>query len=294
MNYSGKLKDLQPEHDFFFGIDSDGCVFDSMEVKQKEFFIPAALKYFDLFGISRIVREIWEFVNLHSIHRGGNRFTSVIKVFEMLAVNELVANSGIKLPEVKSLKEWVNIETKLGNENLRRYYESHPDPDLGKILRWSEAVNEEISRWLKNVPPFPAALEAIRKISSSGDIVIVSQTPLEALEREWNEHGLTKYVKMIAGQEHGTKSEHLALAAKGKYPDDHILMIGDAKGDLDAAMRNGILFFPVIPGRENESWSVLLQEGLSLFFEKKYTGGYQKYLIEEFLKFLPEKLNNMP
>ena len=39
-----------------------------MEVKQKEFFIPNALKYFDLFAISKILRETWEFVNLYSIY----------------------------------------------------------------------------------------------------------------------------------------------------------------------------------------------------------------------------------
>ena len=82
MDYQAILDKLKPDHDFFIGIDSDGCVFDSMEVKQKEFFIPNALKYFDLFAISKILRETWEFVNLYSIYRGGNRFTSLIKVNE--------------------------------------------------------------------------------------------------------------------------------------------------------------------------------------------------------------------
>jgi len=35
-----QLKDLQPEKEFFIGIDSDGCVFDTMEIKQKECFCP--------------------------------------------------------------------------------------------------------------------------------------------------------------------------------------------------------------------------------------------------------------
>ena len=43
MDYQSILRNLNPDHEFFIGIDSDGCVFDSMEVKQKEFFIPAAL-----------------------------------------------------------------------------------------------------------------------------------------------------------------------------------------------------------------------------------------------------------
>ena len=30
------MRALPKKHDFFIGIDSDGCVFDTMEVKQKE------------------------------------------------------------------------------------------------------------------------------------------------------------------------------------------------------------------------------------------------------------------
>ena len=80
MDYQTILRNIKPSHEFFIGIDSDGCVFDSMEVKQKEFFIPNALKYFDLYPISKVLRETWEFVNLYSIYRGGNRFSSIIKV----------------------------------------------------------------------------------------------------------------------------------------------------------------------------------------------------------------------
>ncbi|GIT38549.1 MAG: hypothetical protein Ct9H300mP7_4700 [Verrucomicrobiota bacterium] len=29
------LRDFQPGSEFFIGIDSDGCVFDSMEIKQR-------------------------------------------------------------------------------------------------------------------------------------------------------------------------------------------------------------------------------------------------------------------
>ena len=288
MDYQKLLKDLQPEHRFFVGIDSDGCVFDSMEVKQKEFFIPLALKYFDLYGISKILRETWEFVNLYSIHRGGNRFISLIKVFELLSRDERIRKSGQKLPDTKTLDKWTKKENKLGNDNLRKYFESHHDPDLGKILLWSEAVNEEINRWLRNIPPFPNALKAIREISLSADLIIVSQTPLEALEREWDEHGLIKYVRAIAGQEHGTKTEHLAFAAKGKYPDTRILMIGDAKGDLDAAIKNEILFFPIIPGKEDDSWKRFINEGFENFLKGTFYGKYQKSLLEDFMNYLPE------
>ena len=49
------------------------------------------------------------------------------------------------------------------------------------------------------------------------------------------------------------------MAARGKYPDSKILMIGDAPGDYKAAKENGALFFPVVPGHENRSWKLFLK-----------------------------------
>ena len=289
MDHQTILKKMKPSREFLIGIDSDGCVFDSMEVKQKEFFIPNALKYFDLFEISKILQETWEFVNLYSIYRGGNRFTSIIKVFELLYERKEIRDKGFKLADLSSLKEWVKTETKLGNANLRKYFESNYDPDLERVVNWTEAVNIDISEMLRNIPPFPHAIQAIKKMSVFADLIIVSQTPLEALEREWEEHDMKKYVKVIAGQEHGTKTEHLALAGKGKYPDNKIIMIGDAKGDLDAARKNGILFYPIIQGKEDESWERFINEGLGKFSRGEYEGNYENKLLMEFQKFLPEK-----
>lgn len=289
MDYQSSLENMKPSHEFFIGIDSDGCVFDSMEVKQKKFFIPNALKYFDLFEISKILQETWEFVNLYSIYRGGNRFTSIIKVFDLLHERKEIRDKGFKLADLSSLKRWVKAETKLSNANLRKYFESNYDPDLGKVVRWTEAVNKDISEMLRNIPPFPHAKQAIEKMSACADLIIVSQTPLEALEREWKEHDMKKYVKVIAGQEHGTKTEHLALAGKDKYPDNNILMIGDAIGDMNAARDNGILFYPIIPGKEDKSWELFINEGLGKFSRGLYSGSYENKLLMEFRKFLPER-----
>jgi phosphoglycolate phosphatase-like HAD superfamily hydrolase len=289
MDYQEILKSFQPRHEFFIGIDSDGCVYDSMEVKQKEFFVPNAIKFFGLSDISDILRETWEFVNLYSIHRGGNRFTSLIKVFDLLRSNQELINRGYNLPDMTALREWVNIETKLGNANLREYFESNYDPGLEKVLKWSEAINDEISRLLRIIPPFPDALKALDRISGSADLIIISQTPFEAIEREWKENNLKKYVREIAGQEHGTKTEQIAMAAKGKYPDNKILMIGDSKGDFDTSVNNGILFYPVIPGKENESWKRFLNEGFEKFIKGTFAGDYENKLLKEFRESLPER-----
>src|SRR5438034_9121448 len=117
----------------------------------------------------------------------------------------------------------------------------------------------------------------------------ISQTPAEALKRDWAEHGIDRFVLIIAGQEMGTKTEHLKFAAAGKYPANKILMIGDAPGDFKAAKSNGALFYPINPGSEEKSWERLYHEALDRFFAGTYAGDYEAKLIKEFDASLPEK-----
>ncbi len=78
------MVDLKPEHDFFVGIDSDGCVFDTMELKHKECFIPNFIRHFGLQGVSKYAREASEFVNLYSKSRGINRFPALVEQIDWL------------------------------------------------------------------------------------------------------------------------------------------------------------------------------------------------------------------
>ena len=93
---------------------------------------------------------------------------------------------------------------------------------------------------------------------------------------------------MIAGQELGTKAEHLALATCGKYPPDRVLMIGDAMGDREAARRNGALFYPINPAGEEKSWKRFHDEAYDKFLACEYAGTYEAAMIEEFEALLPE------
>ncbi len=287
-NPQDTLKSLKPKKEFFVGIDSDGCAFDTMEIKQKECFCPNFIRFFELQKISKYARETWEFVNLYSKTRGTNRFLAVIETFRLLSERPEVKARGMKIPDFSSLKEWTEKETKLGNPTLGKYAEKINDHFIDRVYAWSLQVNHDIGAMVYGMPPFPYVRESLAKITAKADSMVVSQTPVEALEREWKENEIDKYVRLIAGQEFGTKTEHLALGAKAKYPDDKILMIGDAPGDLKAAKANGVLFFPVNPGHEESSWELLYKEALNKFFKGEYAGDYEKKLIEEFESYLPE------
>ncbi len=283
-----QLKELQPSKDFFVGIDSDGCVFDTMELKHKECFCPNYIKYFGLQKVSRYAREVWEFVNLYSTGRGTNRFPALVNTVELLATRPEVKQWNVHIPDFTALKTWMEQESKLGNATLNAYAKQVNNPLINRVLDWSLRVNADIEEMVTGMDPFPYALDALREIHRKADAVVISQTPVDALTRDWKGSSVEKFIRTIAGQEHGTKTEHIALAAKGKYKADKILMIGDAPGDLRAAKNNGALFYPINPSHENESWKRLLEEGLDRFFTLNFAGSYEESLIDEFHSYLPE------
>jgi len=168
--------------DYLVCIDSDGCVFDTMEVKQKESFIPNIIKYWKLEAVSKYARQAAEFVNLYSKDRGTNRFPALVKTFDLLDDWEAVRKRGYRTPDISSLREWTLRETKLGNPALIKYVEANPgDEIMGLTLRWSKAVNESVEEICRFVPPFPCVTGSLEKLAAQADIIIVSGTPTPAL-----------------------------------------------------------------------------------------------------------------
>jgi phosphoglycolate phosphatase-like HAD superfamily hydrolase len=281
------LADMQPQHPFFVGIDSDGCAFDSMEIKHKECFCPNIINSWDLQPVSKYAREAAEFVNLYSKWRGINRWPALIMVFDLLKERPEVIARGAKITDAKKVREFMASGQPLSDAGLKAYMAEHADPELEKAWGWTKAVNASIADMVHGVPPFPYMRESLQALQGKADVVVVSATPTEALTREWEEHDIAKYARVIAGQEMGNKKQHLALAAKGKYAPDHILMMGDAPGDMEAAKANGTLFFPINPGQEEKSWERFFKEGIARFTAGTFAGAYEASLIAEFEKLLP-------
>ena len=289
MSGGNPLKELKPQKEFFVGIDSDGCAFPTMELKHKECFIPNIVKSFGLQSISKYAREAAEFVNLYSKWRGINRFPALLMVFDLLAKRPEVKRSGVKLPDLSELKKWADSGAALGNPALEAEVKKNGNSVLAHVLEWSKAVNKSIDWMVEGCKPFAFVRESLGKMAACADIVVVSATPIEALRKEWTEHGIDSFTRIIAGQELGSKKEHLALAAGGKYPPKKILMIGDAPGDMKAARANNVLFFPTNPGEEEKSWELLYTEAFDRFAGGSYAGGYEAGLIAKFEKLLPDK-----
>jgi phosphoglycolate phosphatase-like HAD superfamily hydrolase len=282
------LRNLVKHHEFLIAIDSDGCAFDSMEIKHKECFIPNIVKFWELQPVSKFARAAAEFVNLYSKWRGVNRFPALTMTFDLLEDWPEVARRKARIPKAQPLRDWIARETRLGNPALKAEVERTGDPVLTHALAWSQAVNATIEDIVKGVPPFPFVRESLEAITSWADVIVCSATPGEALVREWQEHDIAQYAQVIAGQEVGSKKEIIALAAEGRWTPDRILMVGDAPGDMKAARGNQALFYPINPGFEDASWERFFRESANKFRDGGYTREYEAGLIAEFDRLLPE------
>ena len=160
MSLQEALVALEPQKPFFVGIDSDGCVFDSMDIKHKECFAPQFINHFDLQAVSKYAREVWEFVNLYSTTRGVNRFNAVTRALDLLSERPEVRERGVEPIRLEGLRDWVARETKLGDATLREEVAVNPNEDLKRVFAWSEDVNQTIAKIVRNVPPFPSFHQA--------------------------------------------------------------------------------------------------------------------------------------
>jgi phosphoglycolate phosphatase-like HAD superfamily hydrolase len=288
MDYVSQLRGLPKTTDFFVGIDSDGCVFDSMEIKQQECFCPAFIKHFGLQAASKYARQVWLFVNLYSKTRGCNRYLAVQRTLKLIQERPEFAARGLNVESIAALDAWIVEEPKLGIPALTAKVEATGDEDLTMVLAWANEVDARIKDLVFDVPPFPGVRESLQKLTGKADMIVVSQTPVEALTREWSEHGIDSFIEFIAGQEAGTKTQHIEYAAGGKYAPEKTLMIGDAPGDLKAAKANNALFYPILPGNEEASWARFHDEAIDKFLAGEYAGAYEAELMAEFDKALPE------
>jgi phosphoglycolate phosphatase-like HAD superfamily hydrolase len=284
------LVDFEPKHDLFIGLDSDGCVFDSMTIKQR-IFHTEIINFWELHEAEEDVRRLAEWVSLFSPWRGLNRFQLILKIFQALADGSVDGQNGLKGVETLGTK-YPNIGDVLPIKQLTAFVTSgvplsmaelakQDDPELEKVFEWSAEVSRQIAV-IGEMPVFDEVLPGIEALSAATDIIVVSQTTEEALVREWRHAELEEFIDVIAGAELGSKAESLTRAAVGRYPLDRIVMIGDAPGDLEAAQAVGCLFFPIIPGEEVASWIELRGDALERAQAGTFVGAYQEELIARF------------
>jgi len=280
---------FKKQHDHLVAVDSDGCAMDTMTFKHVHCFTPEIIRSFGLEPIAEWVEQTEHFVNLYSKWRGLNRFPALLMVLDLLRQRPEVRASGVAIPAMDSLRTFIDSEHPKSNAGLQNVIDTTgPDPELQRVLQWSEAVNQAVDQKAGHLRPFPSVKSTLTRMARQADLIVVSQMPHQACRREWQQHGLAQHVALLGGQELGTKAEQLRAAADGRYESGRVLMVGDAPGDLTAAEANAALFFPTVPSDEDRSWQQLRDEGFDRFLQTTFAGPYQQSLLEQFQQRLPE------
>ena len=200
----GGSPETPKRHDFFIGIDSDGCAFDTMEVKHKECFIPNIVRHFGLAAVS-----------------GGPRGGRVPQPLLAVAGDEPIPRPG---PDARPARRPARGRPTRGSSSptggasrlarprdparqpaLKAEVERIGDPDLALALAWSEAVNRWIGEIVRDVPPFPLVRESLGRCAGRADVMVVSATPGRGPRARVGRARPRRYVALIAGQETGAR-----------------------------------------------------------------------------------------
>lgn len=262
------------EKQFLVCMDSDGCAIDSMTVKHERAFGPAFIRVVEVADdLKDEVLNEWEAINLYRLTRGINRFKGFVLILKKYP--ELCNQH-----ELEVMEEWTRTTTALSAEALQAAYGVESLEIMRKALEWSDLVNKIIEE-LPLAEPFVNVHDAIKAIHEVADIAVISSANKDAIVEEWKMSGLYDLPKYFFAQSDGTKSQCIRKMIESGYHPSNIIMLGDSIGDLEAAMSNGVLFYPIFVREESASWHQFKVEYLQKFMNHEITPEIQNYLVDE-------------
>jgi len=262
------IKDIEgfaKKREYLVCVDSDGCAMDTMDIKHFRCFGPCMVKEWGLEEWEKEILGRWNEINLYTMTRGINRFKGLA-----LALSEIDGKYK-RIEGVRELTLWAENARELSNPALKRLTEEGGAAIFKKALSWSEAVNRANTELPEElVLPFPLAREALAAAHALCDVAIVSSANLGAVLEEWEKHGLLPHADVVMAQNSGSKADCIRRLLSYGYAPENVLMCGDAPGDLAAAEKNGVYFYPILVRHEKESWQEFIDSALPAFVRGRY------------------------
>ena len=269
------------KHDYLVCVDSDGCVMDTMNCKHFNCFGPCMVTEWGLEAWKDEILARWNVINLFSMTRGINRFKGLA-----MALGE-IDQKYKPIVGVKALQHWADTAPALSNDGVARAAAEAADEDaklvFEKALSWSRAVNASIVELPEELKvPYGGAREGLAAAHAFADVAMVSSANRDAVEEEWGKFGLLEHTDIVLAQDIGSKAACIREMLKFGYDLDKVVMIGDAPGDLDAAAKNHVWYYPILVNHEKESWD----EAIAVAYDKLRSGDFAAYAAEKERAFL--------
>ncbi len=260
-------------------MDSDGCAMDTMDIKHIRCFGPCMVEKWGLEQWKEEILSRWNEINLYTMTRGINRYKGL-----SMALQE-IDKKYRPIEDLDTLVRWAETSPELSNGAIQAAIEEKDSISLKKALSWSKAVNASINQLSEEEKrPFAGVKEALARAHEKADVAIVSSANLDAVLEEWERFGLLEHTDIVLAQDAGSKAYCIGELLKAGYTKEHVLMCGDAPGDLDAAEQNGVFYYPILVRREKESWEEFREKAVDMLLEGNYGGAYQQEKINAFLE----------
>lgn len=273
-----KLSEFKKKKDFLVCVDSDGCAMDTMDIKHIRCFGPCMVAEWGLEEWKDKILSRWNDINLYTMTRGINRYKGLS--IALTEINEKYT----AIEALDTLTRWVEESPELSNGALEKAIAADDSISLKKALSWSKAVNASINQLPDEEKlPFEGVKEALAFAHEKVDVAIVSSANLDAVLEEWERYGLLDHTDIVLAQDSGSKAFCIGELLKAGYARDHVLMCGDAPGDLDAAKKNEVFYYPILVRHEAESWQEFMDKAVSKLLDGSYGGAYQQEKIDAFL-----------
>lgn len=273
-----KLSEYKKKKEFLVCVDSDGCAMDTMDIKHIRCFGPCMVTEWGLEEWKDEILSRWNDINLYTMTRGINRYKGL-----SIALSE-INEKYTPIEDLDTLAKWVESSPELSNGALEKAIAANDSVSLKKALSWSRAVNTSITALPgEEKLPFRGVKEALAFAHEKVDVAIVSSANLDAVLEEWEKYELLGHTDIVLAQDSGSKAFCIGELLKAGYEKDHVLMCGDAPGDLDAAQKNGVFYYPILVRHEAESWQEFVDKAVSRLLDGSYGGVYQQEKIDAFL-----------
>ena len=266
--------------DFLICVDSDGCVMDTMDIKHKKCFGPCFIDEWGLEAHREELLDRWNHINLYSMDRGINRYKGLEIILEEIDARIM------KIDGLEELRNGDKNTKAFSFDSLNAEIEKTDSICLKKAYSWSKAVNKSIQELDEDeLLPFEGVHEILLPVKAFADVAIVSSANPEAVNKEWTKHGLLDVVDILLAQDAGSKASCIKRLMEFGYDKKNVLMVGDAPGDMEAAKANGVFFFPILVGKEKESWKEL-GEAFKRFMASEFDEEFGKELENKFIEHL--------
>lgn len=227
--------DFKKKKDYLICVDSDGCVMDTMDIKHIQCFGPRMVDEWHLDEWRGDILKRWNEINLYTMTRGINRFKGLA-----IALTE-INGKYVAIQDIEQFSDWVSKAPELSNRAVEKMYKDTGIGIFNKALSWSISVNNSINALpQEKKKPFEGVAEGLRAAGRVADVAVVSSANRDAVEEEWELYHLLEHVDILLCQDAGSKAHCIEELRKKGYAPGHVLMVGDAPGDRQAAIEMAV------------------------------------------------------